>query len=432
MRECLVFSIVVLITVLLCPQARANPGDLLFEFQKPNHAAYDRFGRTMASIGNNVLISAPFDDTAGSEAGAVFMYNGSGQLLQTFYNPTPYTGSAGVEYFGASLSCLGNSVLVGDPYDSSVVANGGAVYMFNSATGQLQQTFLNPSGLGSPGGTLEEIEHFGAKSALATSGADGVLVGAYSKKVNGTSLGGAYLFSAATGGLLHEFACPTPQEYSRFGYAVASAGGKIAIGQSGYSQNNINAQGAVHLYDGDTGAYLYTLYDPTPNTAGQFGLSLAAMDDKLLVGGGGGAYLFDVDTGTMLLEVSAEGTSQSWVAMVDDDLLVGARNYNSAQYTHVGRAYLFDGETGNLLLTIENPGPDSFEYFGESIAAVGHDIAVGADYDDTLGFHSGAAYLFEGFVPEPATVLILAGGGLGLLRRKSHGLRGTPTGGRMS
>ncbi len=83
---------------------QAASGDVLFEFQKPNHALGDRFGQTMTSIGNNVVISAPFDDTVGFGAGAAYMYDGAGQLLQTFYNPTPgHPVGAGSEYFGRSL-----------------------------------------------------------------------------------------------------------------------------------------------------------------------------------------------------------------------------------------------------------------------------------------------------------------------------------------
>ncbi len=335
------------------------------------------------------------------------MYDGSGSLLQTFYNPTPYTGPAGSEYFGVSLATLGDSLLVGDPYDSSVVENGGAVYMFDAATAQLQRTFLNPNGAG--GEYLEDIEEFGSKNAVSSVGSDGVLVGAWN---TGDNRGTAYLFSADTGDLLHTFQSPTPQEFSRFGYAMLGVGDKIAIGQPSYDMPGAaNAAGVVHVFDADSYDHLYSVYDPTPDAnAGQFGYSLAALGDRLIVGGGGGAHVFDLDTAELLLDVSAEGTSQSQVAAVGDDVLVGAKYYDTDEH-NAGRAYLFDGQTGELLLTIDNPDPDGFEYFGEAVAAVGMDIGVGADYDDTLGTHSGKAYLFSGVVPEPAagTLLVLGG-----------------------
>lgn len=411
------------IVLVLCSHASAAPGDLAFEFAKPNHAGGDRFGRSMAPWQDNVLISAPFDDTAGFGAGAVYMYDGAGTLLQTFYNPTPYSGPAGSEYFGVSIAGIGDSVLIGDVYDSSVADNGGAVYMFDAATAQLQQTFLNPTGAG--GSYLEDTDDFGQKNSLSSVGSDGVLVGAWKWYFNDDDHGAAYLFSAETGDLLHTFRCPVPQPFSRFGFSVLGVGDKIAIGQPLYdTPETVNAIGAVHIFDADSYDYLYTLSDPTPDTANaQFGYSLAAMGDRLIVGGGGGAFLFDLDTGEMLLFASDEATrSQSQVAAVGDNILVGAKYYGplgeiTGDY-NIGRAYLFDGRTGETLLTIDNPDPDRFEYFGEAVAAVGLDIVVGADYDDTLGTHSGKAYLFRGVVPEPASLVLLVLGGLALVAQR--------------
>jgi hypothetical protein len=410
-------------------EAAINPGDLILEFQKPNHIAKDFFGHRMASFGDRVLISSPGDDAVGSHAGAVYMYNSSGQLLQTFYNPTPYTGPAGIEYFGESLGSLGNSVLVADPYDSSVVANGGAVYMFDSGSGALQQTFLNPTGVGSPGGWLEEIEDFGGgNGSIAGVGTDKVLIGAYSKIEEGVivpgtigpaAFGGAYLFDRRTGQVLHTFSSPTPQVYSRFGWSVVSVGDKIAISQPWLDRPEVgvNASGAVYIYDAVTYDYLYSLVDPTPRSNNeQFGVSLAAFGDNLLVGGGEGAYVFNPNTGQRVLSLETPAVYRSQVAAVGDDILVGAQ-YDGLDNT--GRAYLFDGQTGQRLLTIDNPFPDTFEYFGISVAAVSDRLVVGADYDDARGYHSGAAYLFQGKnIPEPTTLGLLLFGGLALLRRR--------------
>ena len=78
-------------------QAYGNPGDVLFEFVKPHHARADVFGHAMASYGDDVLISAPFDDQAGFGAGVVYRYNARGEVVQSYFNPTPYSGSAGSE-----------------------------------------------------------------------------------------------------------------------------------------------------------------------------------------------------------------------------------------------------------------------------------------------------------------------------------------------
>jgi len=400
----------------------AAPGDLQFEFVKPNHAGGDTFGQSMTAWQDNVLISAPFDDTVGNGAGAVYMYDSSGNLLQTYDNPTPYSGPGGSEYFGNALGTVGSSVLISDPYDSSVNEHGGAVYMFDAANGQLQRTFLNPNGSG--GEFLEEIDHFGSANGVSGVGTDRVLVGAWNRAFYTNDNGIAYLFSATTGALLHSFHSPRPQPYSRFGYSTLGVGGKIAIGQPMYDvPGAANAAGAVHIYDADTYDYLYSLYDPTPDrNAAQFGISLAAMGDRLIVGGGGGAFLFDLDTGDLSLEVSDERTIRSQVAAVGNNILAGAEYYGPLGETtgdyNIGRAYLFDGRTGETLLTFENPDPDGFEYFGGAVAAVGNHIAIGADYDDTLGTHSGKVYMFQGVVPEPTTLVLISICSMAILTRR--------------
>ena len=407
---------------LLCANAEAVSGDLLFEFQKPSHVVADKFGYSMASIGENVLISAPFDDQAGSGAGAVYMYDGSGQLLRTFLNPTPYSGPAGSEFFGRGLGSLGNSVLIGDHWDSSVVANGGAAYMLDATTGQLQQTFLNPSGVGTSGTILEGIEGFG--QSVAGVETDKVLVGAWNTfGEDGKNYGAAYSFNSSTAELLDTFLSPTPQQFSRFGYAVVGIGDKVAISQPCLDRPEVgvNNSGAVHIFDANTGEYLRTLFDPTPSTNNeQFGCNLAALGDNLLIGGGRGVYVFDPDSGALTLSIEDPVVFRVMVAAVGDDILVGdmfTGNATAEEPHNIGRALVFDGTTGELLLTIENPTPEAWDYFGRSMAAVGNDIAVGAVNDNMRGTHSGAAYLFEG-IPEPATLSLLLMGGLAILRRR--------------
>lgn len=135
--------------------AQAKPGDLMFEFQMPNHRVGSLFGQYMATVGDKVLISSICDDTSGPSAGSVFMYDGSGRLLQTFSNPTPYSGPAGHEYFGGALSSIGNSILIGDKWDSSVVGNGGAVYLFDPNMPSFKRPSSTPRGLARRGLTLK-------------------------------------------------------------------------------------------------------------------------------------------------------------------------------------------------------------------------------------------------------------------------------------
>jgi hypothetical protein len=78
-------------------------------------------------------IGAVFDDTGATDAGSAYLFNGStGALLQTFNNPNPTANAQ----FSRSVAGVGNNVLVGTPGANSA-------YLFDSNTGTLLQTFQN-------------------------------------------------------------------------------------------------------------------------------------------------------------------------------------------------------------------------------------------------------------------------------------------------
>ena len=60
----------------------------------------------MAGVGNNFLVGNP---GVLSRAGGALLYDGStGQILSSFLNPTPAVG----DRFGESVAAVGNNVLV--------------------------------------------------------------------------------------------------------------------------------------------------------------------------------------------------------------------------------------------------------------------------------------------------------------------------------
>ena len=181
---------------------------------------------------------------------------------------------------------------------------------------------------------------------------------------------------AAPGDLLRTFLNPTPADGDLFGHTIAVVGSNVLVGATRDDTGAPNA-GAAYLFDGQTGALLQTFLSPTPAQSDYFGGSVAAVGSNVLVGADG------------------------------DD--TGANN--------TGAAYLFDGATGALLLTFLNPTPAEYDSFGSSVAAMGINVLVACPGDDTGADNSGAVYLFEG-IPEPATLGLLALGGLALMRRR--------------
>jgi len=104
-----------------------NFGALTRTFANPSPSADDQFGSSVASgRDEHALVGAPFDDTAGTNAGAAYLFNPSnGVLMSTFTSPSP-TAQA---LFGATADG-GRALLVGAPLDSSTAANAGRAYLY--------------------------------------------------------------------------------------------------------------------------------------------------------------------------------------------------------------------------------------------------------------------------------------------------------------
>jgi hypothetical protein len=160
-------------------------GTLLTTITNPTPGGAEMFGYRVAAIGDDrMVVTALFDDLAGENAGAAYLFHIDGGLLATFANPFPTANSQ----FGSSVAIVDNeSVLIGALDGPLIGTFTGAVYQFNT-NGVLQHTFTNPL-----------TPHFsnqytGFGSALAALGIDHVVVGAPNEDPGAMDAGAAYLF----------------------------------------------------------------------------------------------------------------------------------------------------------------------------------------------------------------------------------------------
>jgi hypothetical protein len=261
----------------------------------------------------------------------------------------------------------------------------------------LSATFTNP--------TPAASDYFG--QAVATVGADKVLIGARNDGTGATGAGAAYLFSI-NGTLLTTFTNPTPAASDWFGMAVAAVGtDKVLIGAYGDDTGAANA-GAAYLFSLN-GTLLTTFTNPAPAANDYFGRAVAAVGtDKVLIGAfqddtgatdAGAAYLFSTN-GTLLTTFTnptpavSDNFGMAVAGVGTDKVLIGAYRDDTGA-TDAGAAYLFS-TNGTLLTTFTNPTPAASDYFGMAVAAVGTDkVLIAARADDTGATDAGAAYLFN-------------------------------------
>ena len=209
-----VAALAVLVAAATLSTAPAGAATLLATFENPTPVAGDRFGSSVAGAAELAAIGDPADDTMGTDAGAVYLFDPvTTELVRTLHDPAPQAGAQ----FAACLASLNDDLVVAAPYaDESSATDSGRVLVFAPGETTPRLVIPNPS----PGAG----DSFGY--AIAAVGND-VLVGAPGKTAE---TGAAYLFDGATGALIRTYAPPQPQAGAKFGYALTGiAGGRIAV-----------------------------------------------------------------------------------------------------------------------------------------------------------------------------------------------------------
>ena len=202
----------------------SNTGALLQSFFSP--IPRNLFPVEYASaVGNKVAIAASSKQPSeASINAAVYLFDSiTGQLLQTLPSPDPADNSA---TFGIAIAAVGNDILIGSPFADR---GRGAAYLFDGNTGSLIRKFSNPN---PPDSNLYTNDGFGG--SLAVTGSD-ILIGARSYE----SQGAVYRFNSTTGNPIETYlgtdfgsVLGNVQPASSFGDNIAIAGDKVAISYS--------------------------------------------------------------------------------------------------------------------------------------------------------------------------------------------------------
>jgi len=188
----------------------ATTGALLQTFNNPTSVSGDKFGSSVSISGDKMVIGVIGDTSP------AYLYDATtGALLQTFNNPTPGIN----ESFGHSVSISGDKVLIGAYDDDTGATNTGSAYLFDATTGALLQTFNNP--------TPAPDDIFGWSVSIS---GDKALIGARQDGTAVYDAGSAYLYDVTTGNLLQTFNNPTPAGNDQFGWSVSIDGDKLVVG----------------------------------------------------------------------------------------------------------------------------------------------------------------------------------------------------------
>ncbi len=245
-----------------------------------------RYGKSVDVDGNTVIVGAPLDDNAGTNAGAAYIYECSGdscsqtQLLAT--------GVSAEDEFGSAVAVHGNYAVVGACGDD---ADKGSVYVFRWDGNAWEQDGDRLIVGGAAG------DHFGCAVDIL---GNKILVGAYQATTTVSNSGAAYIFERSGYQeddtwlkIDDDFQADYPSSYARFGYSVALGsaplGTVVVVGAYGHN----GAEGIVYVFFDSTTPGDWSLMTPGPITASDghsvayFGHSVGFSDGRVLVGAPG-------------------------------------------------------------------------------------------------------------------------------------------------
>lgn len=210
------------------------PGHLVRTLTAPVRHADDRFGWSVAEVGDTIAVGAPGDDRVGEDAGAVYLFDrASGAFVDALRSPTEGTRFGGMflpARFGTSLARVGDLLLVGIPND----AGGGAVQVFEPTRGTVLQRFGNPC---SPAGFGTSVFSFAGNAVVGDP-----FYGQF---------GRFSLYDGALGGRLLVLRNPSARLGEQFGKTFAARGTMLYVGDP-LDQGASDSIGAVYFFLSDS------------------------------------------------------------------------------------------------------------------------------------------------------------------------------------
>ena len=380
----------------------------------------DWFGYAVDIDGDWAAVGAIREDDAGTDAGAVYIFN---YQVDTWVQVAKITASDGasLDNFGNSVAISGDTVVVGAYLADGVGSNAGAAYVFEKDFGGAdnwgQRAKLTPSG-------AYVAEKFGISVDIDV---DTVAVGAYFDTVTSTVSGAAYVFNRDQGGTDNWGEAATllgsdTASYDKLGTSVSVSGDYVLVGASHHDASGTANTGAAYLFERDSGGSenwgeinKFTSSDIAAND--QFGYGVAVSGTTVAISArldddgktsAGSAYIFEKDQGGTnnwgeVTKVTANDPEVgAWfgdsIDLDGDILLVGASRQRVGSSTEVGSAYTFGRDQGGtdswgLVENLTADDQQNKDRFGISVAISGTRALAGAYLEDPGVTNGGSVYI---------------------------------------
>lgn len=176
----------------------------------------DMFGRAVALDGDWAFIGAPYDDDNGSESGSVYIYRLDKDSVWNFTQKIKAKVATSKDYFGHSLACSANCLVVGAPGNSKYTNGKAVFFQYDGYQWVETQSISSPS---------SSLYHFGWDADM-----DGPLACISAPNSSKTYPGAAWVFRLVNGTWVNEamLSDPLASGQDRFGMDISISQNHIA------------------------------------------------------------------------------------------------------------------------------------------------------------------------------------------------------------
>ncbi len=383
----------------------------------------DAFGWSVAVAGDTAVVGAYDEDSGGSRAGAVYVYDRNETNAWSEIKKLTAADAQAYDEFGFSVAMAGDVAVTGAHLEDGAGNNAGAAYVFERNTGGANAWNLVKK---LTAADAEAGDEFGIS---VTAAGDVVVVGSFYESSGGAGAGAAYIFERNAGGVdnwgeLKKLVASDADAGDLFGWSVAVAGDVVVVGAKSEASGGAGA-GAAYVFERNTGGTnawgeVKKLTASDAEAGDYFAHSVSVAGNVAVVGaktgdaGAGSAYVFERDAGgtntwgevKKLTASDAEANDNFGcsVSVAGDVAIVGSYR-ESTGGSNAGAAYIFQQDAGgnNTWGEVEKlmaSDAQAYDSFGYAVAVDGSVAVVGAygANASAAATDSGAAYIFEHFI----------------------------------
>jgi len=247
--------------------------------------ADDYFGKSVAVSGSRLAVGADGKATTGINAGKVYIYEWN-DTTSVYDEVTTIIASdtRAYDWFGMSVALSGNRLVVGATGEDTAGLNAGKVYVYDwngSAYSEVSQLTASEA---------HAHDWFGVSIALS-SDSNRLVVGAHAEDSAAVNTGKVYIYewndTTSVYDEVLQLTASDAQANDWFGSSVAISGNRLVVGACGENTAGVEA-GKVYVYNwnGATSVYdeVTTITASDADANDWLGRSVTADGDRLVVG----------------------------------------------------------------------------------------------------------------------------------------------------